>query len=317
MGTEWPKRIHFHVGGHKTATTYMQSRLRDNRERLAEAGIDFVDLWATTPDAAAYRASLRGALEGRSVNRTRQGEATRRLREIVASGCPDGPSTGRLLVLSCEVPLGNYTPSAGLYPHARSGLESVVDAFPGAEITFFFCFRRFDRFLESGYIQRVLGRHETRAFDEYLATIDTAGMSWIPVIGAMESLVGPGKVATWAYEDFAGNEGCVWRAMLGMDDWQAALPRAATRTNPSLSRKGLAYKRTINQYVAAIADADDRARFRTLVNSGFFLKFMKDNFGVQAGLEAPDLFEPAARERLVQQYENEVGRIRQSRRLLI
>lgn len=39
-------KIHFHLGAHKTATTYIQSRLRRNRGRLLENGIRFVNLWA-------------------------------------------------------------------------------------------------------------------------------------------------------------------------------------------------------------------------------------------------------------------------------
>lgn len=317
MSAAWPRRIHFHVGSHKTATTYMQSRLRDNRDRLGELGTRFVDLWAGTAEEANYRASLRGALEGKTINRKKQDEATHRLRGLVERQLPQGSADERLLVLSCEVPLGNYDPTHGLYPHARWGIEHITQAFPESDIKLFFCFRRFDRFLESGYIQRVLGRHETRGFEQYLATIDTAALSWIPVIEAMESVVGAANVATWAYEDFAEGEGRVWQALLGLDDWRDALPKQATRTNPSLSQKGLDYKRAINGHVAAVDDVDDRRKFRTLVNSGFFLKFMKNNFGVQTGQDAPDLFEPSRREALLRQYEREVAEIRKARRLVI
>src|SRR5699024_9094982 len=134
-------------------TTYMQDRLRANRNRLAERAIQFVDLWRGGREGGAYRAALRAALEGRSVRPDRQQEAAELLRRMTASHVSGNAGAAPLFALSCEVALGNYTVTRGIYPHAEAGSQHIRDAFPDADVKVFLCIRSFDRFLESGYVQ--------------------------------------------------------------------------------------------------------------------------------------------------------------------
>ena len=39
-------QIHIHVGVHKTATTFIQSRLKGNLAKLNRAGIGYMPVWA-------------------------------------------------------------------------------------------------------------------------------------------------------------------------------------------------------------------------------------------------------------------------------
>lgn len=317
MGSATPRHIHFHVGAHKTGTTYMQSLLRANHEGLADHGICFVDPWQGGKRQWAYRAALRAGLDGKKVRQPRLTEADDLLQDLVQQRLAEFEDTDPLVSLSCEVVLGNYVLTNGLYPHAHAGLSHVKRSFPEAQVTIFLCIRSFDRFLESGYVQRVLGRHETRTFDEYLQGIDTPSLSWLPVMQAAENLFGPDHVVIWPYEEFRAREGEVWQRFLGLEDWESVLAREVSRKNPSLSHKGMEYKREINQYVAAVEDADDRKAFRGLVNKRFFLNFMKEHFSTDHGLAAPRLLDEARRESLVAQYHNELAALRRTRALLL
>lgn len=289
--------IHFHVGAHKTATTYIQSCLRANQDYLQAQGIRFVDLWERCEDTSAYRDSLRLAVEGDAVDGEKLREASGRLRalvdERVGGDPPDGP-----LILSFENALGDYDLSrGGIYPRADIALTHIFNAFPDARIKIFFSFRCFDRFLESGYMQRVYSRLETRTFKQYLADVDVDAMHWMSVIRALESVAGTSSLVAWDYDDFFPGEGKVWSALLGRDDWEAILFEPAARVNPSLSKRGLRYMRRINKFVAP----EDAPRFR---------RFVKRNFGVQTGRKLPTLLEPDMRERLITQYEREQAIIR-------
>src|SRR5690625_7656341 len=84
--TEFPMRVHFHIGPHKTATTYMQARLRANWEQLADRGICFVDLWRGGKVGAAYRAALRAGLDGGRARRGRLREAEDLLLNLTQQG---------------------------------------------------------------------------------------------------------------------------------------------------------------------------------------------------------------------------------------
>jgi len=285
------KTIHFHVGAHKTATTYMQSSLRSNRERLAACNIDFVDLWARQPAERLYRRSLTLSIESGSPESRDLSDLATNLRDIVTDA---SPSRHSLAVLSFENMLGSYDLTRGPapYPYAAAAAQHIVDAFPDSDIQLFFSIRSLDRFLESGYLQRVVTRRETRKFEQYVSEVDLEALSWIRVVRALESVVGAENLTLWEYESFFSAEAEIWRDLLNSDDPKSLLVSPAKKSNSSLSAKGLKYMRSINR-VATPADA---RRFR---------RFVKATFGLEKGQKSPRLLDDARREMLLKQYERD------------
>jgi hypothetical protein len=55
-------QLHFHFGAHKTATTYMQSLLRNNRQTLHENGVSVVDLWDNFDGHTDFRNAVMNAM---------------------------------------------------------------------------------------------------------------------------------------------------------------------------------------------------------------------------------------------------------------
>ncbi|GEM_PF-2703197 len=280
--------IYFHVGAHKTATTYMQSRLRSNRQRLRNHGVHFVDLWAKAPALKRYRKRLKRLLEAPAVNDRKLGKLAAVLRRLVDADSSDDKSR---IVLSYENALGGFdlTRSAAPYPHAAAAVAHIREAFPDQDVKILFSIRSLDRFLESGYLQNVLSRQETRTFARYLGGVDIDGLSWLPAIRDMESVVGAENLLIWNYENFPANESTVWDLLLGLADADSLLVRPAKKSNQSLSAKGLKFMRRIN----SVATPSEAKKFRT---------FIKENFGPESGFERPTLLDEGTREQLVRRY---------------
>ena len=285
------RTIHFHVGAHKTATTYMQSRLRANQEQLRASGIDFVDLWAKGPAQRQYRNTIRRLLEEDVLDTRALSQLSAQLRDLVASQRPD---PNNLAILSFENILGGFdlTRSRTPYPHAAAAIRHVLEAFGDYRVRIFLAIRSLDRFLESGYVQRVSTRRETRTFKRYLNQVDVPALSWVPLVRAVQSVVTPEDLNLWKYEGFFSDEPAIWNALLRRSDAETVLTNPAKKTNESLSAKGLKYLRSINK-VATPADA---RKFRF---------FVKESFGPHLGLKPPKLLSDARRKLLIANYERD------------
>lgn len=285
------KTIHVHVGAHKTATTYMQSRLRSNREFLRKEGVDFIDLWRKRPEEKLYRKKLKRLIESDIVDRRAMARMSKQLRRIVANRTS---RANPLVVISYENILGDYdlTKGAAPYPNAGPAIRHLAEAFPQWKLKIFLSIRSLDRFVESGYVQRVFTRRETRKFKQYLDQIDLACISWMPVVRAIASVVGHENMVVWEYENFVSDESPIWNALLGRTDAGAALVLPAKEGNHSLSAKGLKYMRSINK-VATPADA---RKFRP---------FMQEAFGAHLGFKPPKLLDTVRRQQLISNYERD------------
>ena len=190
--------------------------------------------------------------------------------------------------------LGSYdlTKGTGPYPHAGAAIRHIAEACSDWNVRIFLAIRSLDRFIESGYVQRVYTRRENRRFKQYLNQVDLNGLSWVPMVRAIESVVGPENIYLWQYENFVSDERVVWNEFLDRPDAEAILERPAKTSNSSLSAKGLKYMRCINR-VASPADA---RKFRP---------FVKNTFDTDLGFRRPRLLGEAARQRLVDIYEND------------
>ena len=282
------KVIHYHVGAHKTATTYMQSRMRSNRQRLAHAGIDYVDLWSKQPEVRSYRKALKRTIESDAPDPRILSRLAADLRKIVTEA---SPSPGSLVVLSYENVMGTYDTTQGPapYPHAAAAAQHIVEAFPDHDVRLFFSIRSLDRFLESGYVQRVFTRRETRRFRRYIRAVDLESLSWVRAVRELESVIGTENLTVWEYESFFSGEEAIWRDLLGHDDPNSLLVKPAKNSNYSLSAKGLKYMRSINR----VATPADGRKFR---------RFVKETFGRGKRQQSPKLMREKRRNQLQARY---------------
>ena len=297
------RKVHFHVGAHKTATTYMQSRLRSNKRRLRKEGIDFIDLWAKTDEMDAYRTTLKVAIESDRIDEKQAKEASRLLRAVVDGAIS---ASNSIVVMSYENVLGDFDLSKGRtpYPNIEIAVCHIAAALRDYDLRIYFSFRSLDRFVESGYLQRIYTRFETRRFKEYIDLVDANNVSWIPAVRSMASIVGRENVMAWAYEDFLVDESPVWNSLLSRSDAETVLVRPAKKVNKSLSEKGLKYMRGINR----LATAADAKKFR---------RFIRRNFRSQPGQEPPRLLDDARRQVLIENYTRNCREIGSSCQFLI
>ena len=258
---------------------------------MAQNNVDYVDLWSKLPPVKLYRKYLKRSIESDDPVPAKLLRLSSDLREIVAQA---SPSEHSLAVLSYENVLGSFdlTRSSGPYPNAKAAAQHLVDAFPDSDVRLFFSIRSLDRFLESGYIQRILTRRETREFESYIAGVDLESLSWVPAVRAFESAVGAENLIVWEYESFISSEAAIWRALLRHDHPDSLLVRPPKKSNYSLSDKGLTYMRSLNPVV-------------TQLDSRKFRRFIKKTFGSQKGQSAPQLLDDARRDKLLSQYERD------------
>ena len=208
----------------------MQSRLRVNRESLRSEGVDYVDLWAKSPAVRQYRKRLKRIIEKDVVDEQRLLQLSGRLREIVLE---ETSSPSSLAVLSYENVLGGFdlTQSGAPYPNATLAIRHIIEAFPDCRVRIFVSVRSLDRFLESGYLQRVTSRRETRRFKQYLNQIDLPTLSWLPLVRAVESVISPEDIILWEYEKFFSDEPAIWNALLDRSDAEDLLVSPAKKSN--------------------------------------------------------------------------------------
>ena len=179
-----------------------------------------------------------------------------------------------------------------LHPNAAAAAQHVAEAFSDCDLRLFFSIRSLDRFLESGYVQRIVTRRETRNFRKYLDELDLQALSWIRAVRALESIVGAENLSVWAYESFFSGEAAIWCDLLDCEDPESLLVRPPKNTNSSLSAKGLRYMRSINR----VATPADSRKFR---------RFVKATFGLEKGQKLPQLLDDAQRAELCAQYERD------------
>ncbi|MDQ2069894.1 hypothetical protein [Natronospira bacteriovora] len=246
--------IHVHLGAHKTATTYMQSRLRANRKILAEKGIAFADAWAKDERAKKLRSSVAKTLWRKNVTDVARRGLISDLRGLVSaaeSRCTSGASGPT--IFSYENILGSYNLAVteGLYERCGEVVDLMSEAFEGREVRYFFCFRSFDRFVESCYLQCLYTQKESRSFDAFFGDINLSSLSWARMIKRLADRAGSDQLFLWAYEDWSSCELDVWKALMEVSNPVQLLEAPAVASNPSLSAEGVECMRVINQFAHA------------------------------------------------------------------
>jgi len=185
-------QIHIHVGVHKTATTFIQSRLKGNLAKLNRAGIGYMPIWA-------FRTSFWKEL-------MKIDPAGFRIEDHLGDFFPRGaPKEVRGIIISDENLLGLCGPmlrTGKLYGGARPRMAHLRKLLAGHEVTLFCAVRRYDAFLASAYCEGLRTNKRYITFEDFTNRVNWKTISWLPVLNKIETGLQPDRVRYWRYEQF-------------------------------------------------------------------------------------------------------------------
>lgn len=237
--------IALHLGAHKTATTYLQTRLKRHARALATFGVGvpaLADLRAgLTPGvAAAAQGSVAGLL------------ARLRVRRMAGDIVADAEARGaRRLLLSEENFIGNcarIVARGEFYPGAGPALRALARGFRGVEPTLFLAVRGYAGFYASAWGQRLRSGH-FRPFDAGLrARFLASPRGWPALVGEIRAAFPGARLVLWQYEDFERVEPAVLAHMIG--------PEAAAELPPLAARPLTGFSQRAVDEIARAAGAD-------------------------------------------------------------
>jgi hypothetical protein len=187
------KRIFLHLGAHKTATTFLQANIISNSALLKKMNWRFLKLHRERRDVADE--IRRVWMEGTTSISSRQ---------IVDTFFAEVRDETRNVFLSCEILLGgmDLRATGRLYPEALRLSQHLKDYLIGEDISVGYCIRNYADYAESSYNFLVtLGA--AYEFDNYIETITSDSMSWLPVLESLTSIFGKDKLHIWEYETFS------------------------------------------------------------------------------------------------------------------
>lgn len=227
-------KIHVHLGVHKTATTFIQSQLHDNRSLLAEGHIGFAGIWVVRRQFTnsfdrlswldpVWRRLTRPRLAGR-------------LDAVLAQH-----QDARTFILSDENLLGlistNYW-SGRLYPNAGGRVRILDSLLGGHDPRYFLAIRRYPDYLTSSWLQ-LASRGKAPAFEKYRARFAPEKPGWAEVVQSIARACGPGRLTVWTYDWFNADPVRVFDLLA--PGIRFAVPEEELRRDvlPSLTLKGL------------------------------------------------------------------------------
>lgn len=160
--------IALHLGVHKTATTYIQSRLSNSREILKENGIAYIPLEET-----------RNLITAKISDESEPQKLLESLRPYM--------EYDRLILSDENIIGGTNKPKRNkIYPNARMRVGRILTAFLGYDIEIYITLRNYVDYFVSRYAESL--RHfPFMDFDSYHREIDFSTVSWLQLIDSVRS----------------------------------------------------------------------------------------------------------------------------------
>jgi hypothetical protein len=227
-------KIHVHLGVHKTATTFIQSQLHDNRALLAEGQIGFAGIWSV-------RKQFTNAFDRFAWLDPVWWKLTRPRLAAKLSAVLAHHKKARTFILSDENLLGLISANywlGRLYPAAGARLRILDALLAGQDVRYFLCIRRYPDYLTSSWLQ--LASHgKAPPFEKYRARFAPAGRGWADLIAEIAHACGPERLTVWTYDWFNANPARVFELLA--PGVRFAVPEGELRRDilPSLTLKGL------------------------------------------------------------------------------
>jgi hypothetical protein len=196
-------KIHIHVGVHKTATTYTQSLLHANRDKLHQAGIGFIGLWE-------FRSTFTENLMNFEPGVFRIEDHLPRFFEQKV------PREIRGLLISEENLIGycgGLVNSGTPFGTAANRLAHLRKLLAGHDVTLFCAVRDYHSFLASAYCEGLRNNQKFVTFETFRSRLQWDKMNWAKLLARFEQSLQPERTVVWRYEDFRSQAGRILNAM--------------------------------------------------------------------------------------------------------
>lgn len=227
-------KVLVHLGVHKTATTFIQSQLANNRQELAAKGFGMAGIWAVRKrftnlfDRLAWFDPFWRFLT-RPVLR-------RRLDRLVGESGPVDT-----FLLSDENLAGtigaNYL-FGRLYPWAAMRARMLKGVLDGHDTHYFLCIRRYPDYLVSSWLQ-LATKGKPPAFERYVEKFSPDRRGWADLVADIANVVGRDRLTVWTYDWFAEDPQRVFALLTQGTDFVVAEEELGREILPSLTIKGL------------------------------------------------------------------------------
>lgn len=205
--------IALHLGVHKTATTYIQSRFYNSREILKENGISYIPL-----------SELRNLVTAK-INQDSFSSGN------IFESIQPYLNCERLLISDENILGGTNQPKNNkIYSNTKERIKKLLDAFDGLEIEIFITLRSYVPYFISRYAESL--RHfPFMDFKNYYRDVDFGSISWLEVIDALKE---PGlkKITVTDFNELFYNE----QAYLELLTGKKGLALESADDNPSIRR---------------------------------------------------------------------------------
>jgi hypothetical protein len=227
-------KVLVHLGVHKTATTFIQSQLANNRQALAEKGFGVAGIWAVRKrftnlfDRLAWLDPVWRFLTRPLLRR--------RLDRLI------GESGGiHTFLLSDENLAGTIAANylfGRLYSWAGVRVRILADLLSAHETHYFLCIRRYPDYLVSSWLQ-LASKGKPPAFEKYVEKFPPESRGWADLVSDLADAVGKERLTVWTYDWFSADPGQVFGMLAPGADFVLAEEELRREILPSLTIKGL------------------------------------------------------------------------------
>ena len=192
------ERVFFHLGAHKTATTYMQKLFRANKKYFASRDTTLVFKRTLSKHGLGQFFGWRKRIE--------KNPKAKRPKKLEGYLIELASSEKKNVFISYEGLLGRMelSRSRTIYPAAEQSIGLLKSAFSEKNIKVVFCVRGYADFIESTY-NWLVKNGSGKSFDQYVNAIAVDELSWKPVVNALREGFGDENVLFWKYEDYKDN----------------------------------------------------------------------------------------------------------------
>jgi hypothetical protein len=227
-------KVLVHLGVHKTATTFIQSQLANNRPALAEKGFGMAGIWAVRKrftnlfDRLAWFDPVWSFLTRPALRK--------RLDALMA----EQPGVGAFLLSDENLPgtIGANYVFGQLYPWARLRVRILSRLLAAHDVQYFLCIRRYPDYLVSSWLQ-LATKGKPPAFERYIEKFAPDRRGWAEIVEDIAAAVGPERLTVWTYDWFAEDPARVFALLAPGTDFALAEEELKREILPSLTIKGL------------------------------------------------------------------------------
>ncbi|MBL0370984.1 hypothetical protein JJB09_02990 [Rhizobium sp. KVB221] len=188
-------KIHCHLGVHKTATTFIQSQLSENRAQLAAGGIGYAGIWT-------IRKHFTNAFDRLSWFDPVWRPLVRPYLRKRLDALLQQHAKGETFILSDENLLGlisaNYV-TRRLYPRAGARVAMLDGLLRPHDVHYFISVRRYPEYLTSSWLQ-MAARAKAPAFEKYQGRFSPPMRGWTEIVSDIARAVGPERLTVWTYD---------------------------------------------------------------------------------------------------------------------